>query len=92
MIIRIRHRGLRRLHEEGDGSGVDAAWVGRLADILRRLDGATGPADVRLQVHGLHALHGDLRGFYALKVTRNWRVIFRFEGEHATDVQLLDYH
>ena len=80
------------LYEEDDRRGVDAAWVERLVDIPRRLDEAAGPSDARLQIHGFHALHGDLQGLYALKVTRNWRVIFRFEGKHATDVRLLDYH
>lgn len=42
--------------------------------------------------YDFHPLKGDLRGFYAVKVSGNWRIIFRFEGENAVDVDYLDYH
>lgn len=42
--------------------------------------------------YDFHALKGDLKGFYAVKVSGNWRIIFRFEGENAADVDYLDYH
>jgi toxin HigB-1 len=34
----------------------------------------------------------DLAGFWAVSISENWRVIFRFDGEHALDVDLIDYH
>jgi proteic killer suppression protein len=40
----------------------------------------------------LHHLKGDLAGFYAVTVSGNWRVIFRFEDGQATEVDLIDYH
>lgn len=40
----------------------------------------------------LHQLKGDLAGFYAVAVSGNWRVIFRFEDAQATEVDLIDYH
>ncbi len=40
----------------------------------------------------LHRLRGDLRGFWAVTVSANWRVIFRFDGGDAHDVDLVDYH
>ena len=40
----------------------------------------------------LHALKGDLKGFWSLTVRANWRVIFRFEGGAASEVDLVDYH
>lgn len=40
----------------------------------------------------LHPLKGELRGWWAVTVRVNWRVIFRFDGEDATDVDLIDYH
>ena len=39
----------------------------------------------------LHPLRGRLRGWFAVNVSGNWRVIFRFEGVHAVDVDYLDY-
>lgn len=40
----------------------------------------------------LHRLKGDLKGFWAVTVRANWRVIFRFEDGDAWDVDLTDYH
>jgi toxin HigB-1 len=35
---------------------------------------------------------GELKGFYSAYVRANWRIIFRFEGGDALDVDFLDYH
>jgi len=40
----------------------------------------------------LHSLKGQLKGFYAVTVRANWRIIFRFEDEDAFDVDFVDYH
>ena len=40
----------------------------------------------------LHPLKGDLKGFWSVTVRANWRIIFRFDGEDAVDVELTDYH
>jgi len=40
----------------------------------------------------LHPLKGDLRGLWAVSVSGNWRIIFRFEEPDAFDVDLIDYH
>jgi toxin HigB-1 len=42
--------------------------------------------------YGFHKLVGDLKGFYSVKVTGNWRIIFRFEDGNAFDVDHMDYH
>ena len=40
----------------------------------------------------LHPLKGRMQGRYAVSVSSNWRVTFRFEDGHAADVDYLDYH
>jgi proteic killer suppression protein len=40
----------------------------------------------------LHPLKGDLAGYWSVSVSGNWRIVFRFEGAHASDVDLVDYH
>ena len=40
----------------------------------------------------LHALKGDLAGYWSLTVSGNWRVTFRFEEGHAYIVDYQDYH
>jgi proteic killer suppression protein len=47
---------------------------------------------LRLPTFRLHELKGDLRGYWAVAVRANWRIIFRFEGGDALDVDLVDYH
>ena len=39
----------------------------------------------------LHPLRGELDGYWAVKVSANWRVIFRIEDGDAVDVDLVDY-
>ena len=40
----------------------------------------------------LHSLTGQLSGYYAVSVSGNWRVTFRFQDGHAADVDYMDYH
>jgi toxin HigB-1 len=92
MIRNFRHKGLRRLFEDDDRSKVDARDAEKLARILARLHRSRVPQDMTVPGFRLHPLKGRLRGFWAVDVSANWRVIFRFEGEDAADVDLIDYH
>ena len=92
MILRFRHNGLRLLYEEGDRRRVPPEQIDRLKRILARLDVATGPANLDLPGFRLHPLTGDRVGYWSVRVSSNWRVVFRFEGVHSTDVDLVDYH
>ena len=61
--------------------------------MLAALDQATVPDDTCVKPGWkLHQLTGDLAGFWSLRVTGNQRLIFRFDGGDAYDVNLLDYH
>ena len=66
--------------------------VVKLRDILARLDASIAPSDMDLPGFRLHALKGKLRGFWAVTVRANWRVIFRFVGNDALDIDYVDYH
>ena len=66
--------------------------VDKLTRILARLDSSRVPSDMAVPGFRLHPLKGDLKGFWAVTVRSNWRVIFRFSGEDALDVDLVDYH
>ncbi|MFN0172080.1 MAG: type II toxin-antitoxin system RelE/ParE family toxin [Bryobacteraceae bacterium] len=56
------------------------------------LDSATSPQDLDLPGYRLHPLKGKLKGFWAVTVGANWRIVFRFEEGNAIDVDLVDYH
>ncbi len=92
MIQSFRHKGLKRLYEDDDPRGVAAEHLIKLRNILARLDAADSAEDMNLAGFNLHALKGSLRGFMAVTVRANWRVIFRFEVGHAFDVDYVDYH
>jgi proteic killer suppression protein len=92
MIRSIRHKGLKRLYEDDDPRGVIAEHAVKLHDILVRLDAARAVADMDMPGFRLHALKGELKGFWAVTVRANWRVIFRFADHDALDVDYLDYH
>lgn len=92
MVRSIRHKGLRRLYEDGDQRGVITEHVDKLRDILARLDAAGAVQDMDIPGFRLHPLRGELKGFWAVTVRANWRVTFRFDGLDVFDVDYADYH
>ncbi len=92
MLDAFRHRGLMRLFEDDDHSRIFPEYADRLRIILAALDAAEHIEDMDIHTFQLHALNGDLKGFWAVTVRANWRVIFRFSRGKATDLDLVDYH
>ena len=92
MIKTIRHKGLKRLFEQDDTSGVNPEHVEKLRDILVTLHAAPTVAHMDLPGFRLHALKGQMKGLWAVTVRANWRVTFRFAEGHAEDVDYVDYH
>jgi toxin HigB-1 len=73
--------------------GLPQIQIKRLRAILARLDASATPLDMDFPGLRLQALKGKLTGFYAVDVSGNWRVIFRFDADgNAIDVDLIDYH
>lgn len=92
MIRSFKHRGLKRLYEEDDRRGIRPDLVDTIERILSALDSAATPQALDIPRYRLHPLKGDLKGYWAVTVRANWRIIFRFEGTDAFDVELIDYH
>ena len=92
MIRSCRHRGLKELYEQGRSSKVAQQHVEKLLRILTALDRSSGPEGMDIPGFRLHPLKGRLQGHWAVSVSANWRVTFRFEDGHAVDVDYLDYH
>jgi toxin HigB-1 len=93
MIRSIKHKGLKRLYDNDDSRGVFAEHAQKLRDILARLD-AAGAVEDLVDISGfkVHPLKGELKGFFAITVRANWRVIFRFADSEVFDVDYIDYH
>lgn len=92
MIGSIKHKGLKRLYEKGDESKISADLLSKVNRIMALLDVATSPDELDLPAFRLHPLKGNMKGYYAVSVSGNWRITFRFEGETPNDVDLVDYH
>jgi len=92
MIGSFAHKGLRQLFEDDNARGLNAEHVRKIKQILAVLHAAETIEALRLPTFRLHELKGDLKGYWAVTVRANWRVIFRFESGKALDVDLVDYH
>ena len=92
MIRSFKHRGLKSLYDGRTARRVAPEHVEKLRDILAVLDRSRSPDHVDIPGFRLHPLRGELKGHYAVSVSGNWRVIFRFVDGHAVDVDYVDYH
>ncbi|WMT87053.1 type II toxin-antitoxin system RelE/ParE family toxin [Pelagibacterium sp. 26DY04] len=92
MIVGFRHKALRRFYDTGTARGLPTEMIGRIATVLAALDQAQQIEDLNRPSFRLHALKGDLAGYWAVSVSGNWRIVFRFVGTDVEDVDLMDYH
>ena len=92
MIRSFRHRGLEAFFRTGTKAGIRPEHADKLRRQLTALEFAKRPADLNAPGWRLHPLKGDLRGFHAVTVSGNWRLIFRFHNTDAEDVDYVDYH
>ena len=92
MIQSFRHSGLEDFYHRRGVRRVSPEHATKLRRILFALNRSAGPQDMSMLGFRLHQLSGRLRGYYAVSVSANWRVIFRFENRHVVDVDYLDYH
>jgi toxin HigB-1 len=93
MIETIAHKGLRLLWEKEDPTKLQPMQVDKIRRILTALN-TIKTLDPLKQIPGykLHLLQGNFNGFWAVNVTGNYRIIFRFEEENVYDVDYIDYH
>lgn len=88
MIKSFQHKGLEKFYRTGSKAGIQPGHAARLRKQLTLLEAAIRPEDVNVPGYHLHPLKVDLAGYWAIKVNKNWRLTFTFEG---MDVILLDY-
>ena len=92
MIKSFRHKGLKDFFENGSKRGISpelAARIGRRLDVLNAAQRAT---DIDAHGFDLHKLKGDRHDEWAISVSGNWRITFRFAKGEVFDVSLEDYH
>ncbi|MBX2822363.1 MAG: type II toxin-antitoxin system RelE/ParE family toxin [Rhodothermaceae bacterium] len=92
LILFIKHKGLRAYWGKGIVHKLSPHWMPRVERIMNALDIAKRPEDLHFPGWRLHLLKGKFEGYYSVRVTGNWRIVFRFAGTDVTDVDLIDYH
>lgn len=94
MIRSISHKGLKNYWAKGDESKLPSTMIPKIRRILDLInDVEEVPQDFEpFRNLRIHPLKGELKDFWSLDVTGNWRIIFKFENGHAYELDLLDTH
>jgi toxin HigB-1 len=92
MIKSFVHKGLERFFYQGTTKGIQSKHKTKLGLILDHLDSASEVIDMNYPGSGFHALKGKYKDHFSLRVSGNWRIIFKFENGDAYVVDYLDYH
>jgi toxin HigB-1 len=92
VIESFRHKGLKRLFEEDDRSKLPPDVIDKIRLILSALEEAGSINDLNQPSFRLHRLKGDFEGYWSGTVRANWRIVFKFKGDKASNVDLVDYH
>lgn len=92
MIKSFKSRSLKRFYEKGDVTKLPPGQVPKIRVMLGRLDAASDLKDMNVPGYNLHKLTGNLKDLFAVTVTGNYRIIFKFENGDAYDVDYGDYH
>ena len=60
---------------------------------LRMLNNSQNLADLRIPPSNrLEKLTGNLKGYYSIRINKQWRIIFKWNNGNALDVKIIDYH
>jgi proteic killer suppression protein len=92
MIKSFKHKGLENFFYSGTKKGIKPEHAGKLERVLDRLNAADDLKDMNYPGSNLHALSGDRKGQYSVKISGNWRVTFEFVNSDAYVVDYDDYH
>lgn len=92
MIVSIKHKGLKLLWTKNDGTKLPAAQIPKIKLVLEILDAAEVIEDINYPGSALHALKGELKEFWSVTITGNYRIIFKFENQKVYLVDYVDYH
>ncbi len=92
MIKSIRHKALRNYWQTGSSRGLNSNWMPRLRIFMDALEAADEPLEMDFPGAYFHSLKGELNGYYSVRITGNYRLIFQHEEDGFTLVDIVDYH
>lgn len=60
---------------------------------LRMLNNSQNLADLKIPPSNrLEKLSGNLKNFYSIRINDQWRIIFKWNNNHSSEVEIVDYH
>lgn len=92
IIKSIRHKGLLLFYETGRGAKLPSQYLRKINRLLDQLDAVSCEEDILALGQGVHKLTGSLKEFWSVKVSPNYRIIFRYEKGDVFDLDYIDYH
>jgi proteic killer suppression protein len=93
MIKSFRCKETEKIFWEKPSRKFPAQLAMRAKIKLDMLDAAQNKSDLRVPpANHLEELRGDLKGYMSIRINRQYRIVFRFEDNHAHDVYIVDYH
>ena len=90
-IRNFRHKGLREIFEDGRSSRLGKNFHKNALLILDHLNAISNLDDCK-GVKGLHSLKGKRKGTYAMHVSGNYVITFKWDNGDVIDVNFEDYH
>lgn len=96
MIVSIKHKGLKLFWTKGDKSKLPPNMISKIERVLTIIDYLEVVPDDLEDLNFLrpHPLKGNLKDFWSMEISGNWRIIFKFENQNgsAYDLDFIDYH
>lgn len=92
MIKSFKHKGLEEFFYTGKKKGIQPEHADKIARILDRLNAADDIRDMNYPGAHLHKLSGNLKNYFSVRVSGNWRIFFQFTDGDAYIVNYGDYH
>jgi toxin HigB-1 len=96
MIINFRSRFAQDIY---DGSSTSKSRkfpkpiTGKTLRLLDQLNIVTQIDELLIPPSNhLEKLKGELSGYWSLRINRQWRIIFQWNGKEVSNVDILDYH
>ena len=92
MIKSFANKKLEDFFYDGESKGLNPQHLNKIERILTRLHAAVSIKDMKYPGSGLHLLEPKHESRWAVKVSGNWRITFRFMKGNVYAVDYVDYH
>ena len=70
---------------------IEIQHIGRRK--LRMLNNSQNIGDLKIPPSNrLEKLSGKLRDLYSIRINDQWRIVFKWENNHAKEVEIVNYH